>query len=109
MGVWGLDIYDDDLAVDIRDEFEGYLADGMEAEDAVEELLGNNENLLEEVEDCGTFVLTVGFIAKDNDVNNKTVQRLLKELKKNKEYWNYLKEDSENLYEVRKDFLNELL
>ena len=25
MGVWGLDIYDDDLAVDIKDEFQGYL------------------------------------------------------------------------------------
>ena len=32
----------------------------------------------------------------------------LKELKRNKNYWKYLKEDSMELYEVRMDLLREL-
>ena len=48
MGVWGLDIYDDDLAVDIRDEFQEYLDEGMDESEAINELLLNNDNLLED-------------------------------------------------------------
>ena len=109
MGVWGLDIYEDDLAVDIRDEFEGYLDEGMDEAEAINELLLNNDNLIEEEEDGGTFILTIGMLAKENEVNNSTVKKLLRKLKSDKEYWDYLKEDSIELYEVRMDLLRELL
>lgn len=108
MGVWGLDIYDDDLAVDIRDEFQEYLDQGMDENDAMNEVIFNNENLLEEDEDCGTFILTIGLIAKENEISNIKINKLLKELKENKNYWNYLKEDSIELYEVRMDLFREL-
>ena len=39
MGVWGLDIYDDDLAVYIKDEFQGYLDEGMDEEEAINEVI----------------------------------------------------------------------
>lgn len=109
MGVWGLDIYDDDLAVDIRDEFQEYLDEGMDESEAINELLLNNDNLLEEEEESGTVILTIGFLAKENEVDNSRVKKLLKELKRNKNYWNYLKEDSMELYEVRMDLLRELI
>ena len=108
MGVWGLDIYDDDLAVDIRDEFQEYLEQGMDENDAMNEVIFNNENLLEEDEDCGTFILTIGLLAKENEISNSKINKLLKELKGNKNYWKYLKEDSIELYEVRMDLLREL-
>ena len=108
MGVWGLDIYDDDLAVDIRDEFQEYLHQGMDENDAMNEVIFNNENLLEEDEDCGTFILTIGLLAKENEISNSKINKLLKELKGNKNYWKYLKEDSIELYEVRIDLLREL-
>ncbi|MBM6818846.1 MULTISPECIES: hypothetical protein [Clostridia] len=108
MGVWGLDIYDDDLAVDIRDEFQEYLHQGMDENDAMNEVIFNNENLLEEDEDCGTFILTIGLLAKENEISNSKINKLLKELKGNKNYWKYLKEDSIELYEVRMDLLREL-
>ena len=108
MGVWGLDIYDDDLAVDIRDEFQEYLHQGMDENDAMNEVIFNNENLLEEDEDCGTFILTIGLLAKENEISNSKINKLLKELKGNKNYWKYLKEDSMELYEVRMDLLREL-
>ena len=41
MGIWGLDIYDDDLAVDIRDEFQDYLNQGMDENDAINEVIFN--------------------------------------------------------------------
>ncbi len=108
MGVWGLDIYDDDLAVDIRDEFQEYLDQGMDENDAMNEVIFNNESLLEEDEDCGTFILTIGLLAKENEISNSKINKLLKDLKENKNYWNYLKEDSIELYEVRMDLFREL-
>ena len=108
MGIWGLDIYDDDLAVDIRDEFQEYLNQGMDENDAINEVIFNNENLLEEDEECGTFILTIGLIAKDNEITNSRINKLLRELKGNKNYWKYLKEDSMELYEARMDLLTEL-
>ena len=105
MGVWGLDIYDDDLAVDIRDEFQDYLDQGMDENDAMNEVIFNNDNLLEEDEECGTFILTIGLLAKENEISNSKINKLLSDLRENKNYWNYLKEDSTELYEVRMDLL----
>ena len=109
MWVWGLDIYDDDLAVDIRDEFQDYLDQGMDENDAMNEVIFNNVSLLEEDEDCGTFILTIGLLAKENEISNSKINKLLKDLKENKNYWNYLKEDSTELYEVRMDLLRDLI
>lgn len=108
MGIWGLDIYEDDLAIDIRDEFEGYLDEGMDENEAIEELLLNNYNLLEDNEESGTFILTVALLAKENEVNNNKIKKLLKELKNNKTYWAYLQEDSMELYEARLDLFRDL-
>ena len=109
MGVWGLDIYDDDLAVDIKEEFERYLMEGMDESEAIDELIASNDNLLDDTQDVGTFVLTVATLAKDNDVASKKVTKMLKALHRNSEYWNDLKENEEDLYEARKDLLRELL
>lgn len=109
MGVWGLDIYDDDLAVDIRDEFKDYLDQGMDENDAMNEVIFNNENFLEEDEECGTFILTIGLLAKENEISNSKINKLLSDLRENKNYWNYLKEDSTELYEVRMDLLRDLI
>lgn len=108
MGVWGLDIYEDDLAVDIRAEFEAYLDEGMDENEAIEELLLNNESLLEDNEESGTFILTIGLLAKENEIHNNKIKKLLKELKNNKNYWAYLQEDSMELYEARLDLFREL-
>ena len=88
MGVWGLDIYDDDLAVDIRDEFQDYLDQGMDENDAMNEVIFNNDNLLEEDEECGTFILTIGVLAKENEISNSKINKLLRDLRENKNYWN---------------------
>ena len=87
MGVWGLDIYDDDLAADIRDEFQGYLDEGMDENEAMNEVILNNEDLLEEEEECGTFILTIGLLAKENEISNSKINKLLKELKERIEYF----------------------
>lgn len=108
MGVWGLDIYDDDLAVDIRDEFQSYLDEGMDENEAMDEVLLNNDNLLEDEEESGTFILTIGLLAKENEIHNNKIKKLLRELKNNKNYWIYLQEDSMELYEARIDLFREL-
>lgn len=109
MGIWGLDIYDDDLAMDIKKEFEDYLEQGMDENEALEEIILNNDNLLEEIEDSGTFILVLGVLSKENEVSNHKVYKLLKELKNNKEYWNYIRDNSNDLYEARMDLLREFI
>lgn len=108
MGVWGLDIFDDDLAQDIKAEFEGYLDEGMDESDAVEEVLTNNESLLEDSQDMGTYILAIASLAAENNVVNKRVKRLLRILENDKEYWVSLKEEFEELYQSRKDLLRDL-
>ena len=80
----------------------------MDENDAINEVIFNNENLLEEDEECGTFILTIGLIAKDNEITNSKINKLLRNLKVNKNYWKYLKEDSMELYESRMDLFMEL-
>ena len=109
MGIWGLDIYDDDLAMDIKREFEEYLEEGMDENEALEEVIFNNDSLLEEVEECGTFILVLGVLLKENQITNSKIDKLLRELKNNKEYWNYVRDNSNDLYESRMDLLKELI
>ena len=109
MGIWGLDIYDDDLAMDIKREFEEYLEQGMVENEALEEVIFNNDSLLEEVEECGTFILVLGVLLKENQITNSKIDKLLRELKNNKEYWNYVRDNSNDLYESRMDLLKELI
>ena len=109
MGIWGLDIYDDDLAKDIRSEFEGYLDDEYEQEEAIEEIINSNEELLQDSEYKGTFILTVSLLAKEYDVSNNTVKSLLHGLEKCDEYWDYLRDNSMELYEARFDLMKELM
>lgn len=108
MGVWGLDIFDDDLAMDIKEEFESYLQEGMEEAEAIEEVLDNNDNLLEDPQDMGTFILTIASLASENNVINRKIKKLLKSLENNNVYWSNLKDESEELYESRRDLLREL-
>lgn len=109
MGIWGLDIYDDDLAMDIKREFEEYLEQGMDENEALEEVIFNNDSLLEEVEECGTFILVLGVLLKENQITNSKIDKLLRKLKNNKEYWNYVRDNSNDLYESRMDLLKELI
>ena len=109
MGIWGLDIYDDDLAMDIKREFEEYLEQGMDENEALEEVIFNNDSLLEEVEECGTFILVLGVLLKENQITNSKIDKLLRELKNNKEYWNYVRDNSNDLDESRMDLLKELI
>ena len=109
MGIWGLDIYDDDLAMDIKREFEEYLEQGMDENEALEEVIFNNDSLLEEVEECGTFILVLGVLLKENQITNSKIDKLLRELKNNKEYWNYVRDNSNDLYKSRMDLLKELI
>lgn len=109
MGIWGLDIYDDDLAMDIKREFEEYLEQGMDENEALEEVIFNNDSLLEEVEECGTFILVLGVLLKENQITNSKIDKLLRELKNNKEYWNYVRDNSNDLYESRMDLLKDLI
>ena len=109
MGIWGLDIYDDDLAMDIKREFEEYLEQGMDENEALEEVIFNNDSLLEEVEECGTFILVLGVLLKENQITNSKIDKLLRELKNNKEYWNYVRDNSNDLYESIMDLLKELI
>jgi hypothetical protein len=39
MGAWGIGLYSDDVAIDVRDIFKEMIGDGLETEDATNQLI----------------------------------------------------------------------
>ena len=107
--MWEVDIFEEELACDIQEEFDNYLMEGMDEKEALEEILLNNQNLMEDEQQIGTFILTIAVIGKENEVKIKGIKKLLRKLEKNEEYWSSVKEESEELYEARQELLDELL
>ena len=97
-----------DLKVEGANEFEDYLVEGMDEWEALEETLNNNDELLQDDEVSGTFILAIASLAKENDISNRKINKLVKSLEDNSNYWNYIKEDSMELYQARLNLLKDL-
>lgn len=51
MSVWGVGLFDDDTAVDVRAKYEEALEDGLDAVAATEQVLDSMRQMLDDVED----------------------------------------------------------
>lgn len=109
MGIWGIDIFEDDLALDIKDMFEELVESGESIESAVSIVLEDFEESLEDFDEGATVVLALCELASQKGNITEKLKSELSRLSSNNEYWNYLKEESEELYEARRGLLNKLL
>lgn len=78
MGTWGMDLFDDDLAMDIKSEFEEALEDGLNAKEASKQILQSYEDVLED-EDEGPLVYLVlaALQLKEGSVQNNIRKKAL--------------------------------
>lgn len=109
MGIWGIDIFEDDLALDIKDMFEELVESGESIESAVSIVLEDFEESLEDFDEGATVVLALCELAAEKGNITGDLKSELSRLSSNNEYWNYLREESEELYEARRGLLNKLL
>lgn len=59
MGTWGTALYSDDLAADVRDDFKDLIGEGRTAEEALERLLADYEELVRDPDEGAVFWLAV--------------------------------------------------
>jgi len=109
MGTFGLDIFEDDLALDIKDMFQALEEEGQTVETIIEMVLEEFEDSLEDFDEGITVVLALTSLASEKGGINETLKKLLNDAASNNEYWDYLKEESEELYESRHKLLAEFL
>ena len=59
MGAWGLTIFSDDVAADVRDEFTDLIAEGLNAEQATKRLVADSQDILADRDDALVFWLAL--------------------------------------------------
>lgn len=105
MGTWGPNIYDNDFALDIREEYLTYLHKGLENDIATKKIQEEHELALLDTDDCPIFWTSLadtqweyGRLLKS--VKEKTIEVINKPI--DEEYWGVLADK-------RTKYLNELL
>lgn len=67
MGSWGTGIFDDDVALDIRGEFEDALAEGMSVEEATSRILESWREAVEGPDDGSTISLALAALQLEHE------------------------------------------
>ena len=80
MGVWGPKIYDNDIALDVKDEFEDLYNKGQDVKKITEQLIEANAEWLSDPEEAQFFWLALADVQWNKGV-------LLSEVKKQAIYW----------------------
>ena len=55
MGAWGVKLYDNDVAEDIKNTYKEKLQEGKSNEEATDEIISDYEYMLEDVDDAPLF------------------------------------------------------
>ena len=56
MGAWGVKLYDNDVAEDIKNTYKEKLQEGKSNEEATDEIISDYEYMLEDVDDAPLFL-----------------------------------------------------
>ena len=107
MGAWGANLYQDDVALDIKDEYKDNLRRGKTNEEAMQEIIDKYQELLEDEEDRGVFWLALADTQwnlgrLDEQVKEQALEII--ELGTDLKRW----EINEKLYNKRKEILEKL-
>lgn len=106
MGAWGSGIFDDDTALDIRDNFEEYIENGLSIIEATERIL---EEYRDEIEDDGPIIyLTLASLQMDKGELQKNIKEAALDIIENGKGLEVWEESGEDELENRKNVLNQL-
>ena len=105
MGVWGVKIYQDDVTLDVRDEYKDKLHRGKTKEEALEEILEDNQETIEDEEESPLFWIALADTQWNlGRLDEHVKEEALKHMEKDLARW---KEDEE-LCEKRRKVLEAL-
>ena len=107
MGAWGANLYQDDVALDVKDEYKDNLRRGKTNEETMQEIIDKYQELLEDEEDRGVFWLALADTQwnlgrLDEQVKKQALEII--ELGTDLKRW----EVNEKLYNKRKEILEKL-
>ena len=107
MGAWGANLYQDDVALDVKDEYKDNLRRGKTNEETMQEIIDKYQELLEDEEDRGVFWLALADTQwnlgrLDEQVKKQALEII--ELGTDLKRW----EINEKLYNKRKEILEKL-
>ena len=107
MGAWGANLYQDDVALDVKDEYKDNLRRGKTNEETMQEIIDKYQELLEDEEDRGVFWLALADTQwnlgrLDDQVKEQALEII--ELGTDLKRW----EVNEKLYNKRKEILEKL-
>ena len=107
MGAWGTGLYQDDDTCDIKEEYLAYLRIGMSNEEALEELMECNEELIEDEEIGPLFWLALADTQwKYGRLTNEVKEKALDVINSGKDLERW--EEDKKIYEKRKKVLEDL-
>lgn len=108
MGAWGYEIFEDDTACDVRDDFEDYIEQGLSVSEATERILNEYNDSLEDEDEEVLVYLALASL----QLEHKKLQPNIKEITldiiesgKGLEVW---EDTGEDALKQRKKVLNEL-
>ena len=107
MGAWGANLYQDDVALDVKDEYKDNLRRGKTNEETMQEIIDKYQELLEDEEDRGVFWLALADTQwnlgrLDDQVKEQALEII--ELGTDLKRW----EVNEKLYNKRKEILEKI-
>ena len=107
MGAWGANLYQDDVALDVKDEYKDNLRRGKTNEETMQEIIDKYQELLEDEEDRGVFWLALADTQwnlgrLDEQVKKQALEII--ELGIDLKRW----ESNEKLYNKRKEILEKI-
>ena len=107
MGAWGANLYQDDVALDVKDEYKDNLRRGKTNEETMQEIIDKYQELLEDEEDRGVFWLALADTQwnlgrLDEQVKKQALEII--ELGTDLKRW----EINEKLYNKRKEILEKI-
>lgn len=107
MGVWGVEIFDDDFAVDLKEEYSEIIESGISHEVATLTLKERYKEELQDADDAGIFWLALAATQLEHDaVLNDVRTNALEIIRSNRDLLRW--EENPDLLNSRKQILEQL-
>jgi len=108
MGAWGSGIFDDDTALDIRDNFEEYIEEGLSITEATKRILEEYQEEIEDEDDGPIIHLALASLQIEHGELLEDVKKAALDIIENGRGLEIWEESGEDGLEERKKVLNEL-
>lgn len=108
MGAWDTGIFDDDIAMDIKAEFEDAIEEGMTVKKATKQILESFEDVLEDEEEASVVYLALAALQLESGTVQSNIKKKALKIIESGQELDRWKDSGEAELNNRKKALNEL-